>query len=229
MDTNTKLDNAIRESQTIVADTGYPPVLIDERLDLHDLAWSHDDDDTLQLESFAASRMADDPATRSVIAGILWRVSRFDVPPGRNEDEVETQSERRAVLDRYLALVAPHSILDLKRLWWEMHAAAAIGNLDRVLALGRRAEDLSSDPADLAPIARVIFLMVNTGAVADLPPAFWIPSLSSDETTAEVQCSVIVIRAVVLDEADQDLEWRCCTARSKSLTSLCRSESHPAQ
>ncbi len=24
-------------------------------------------------------------------------------------------------------------------------------------------------------------------------------------------------------------EWRCCTARSKSLTSLCRSESHPAQ
>ena len=25
------------------------------------------------------------------------------------------------------------------------------------------------------------------------------------------------------------LEGRCCTARSKSLTSLCRSESHPAQ
>ena len=25
------------------------------------------------------------------------------------------------------------------------------------------------------------------------------------------------------------LEWRCCTARSKSLTSLCRLQSHPAQ
>ena len=24
-------------------------------------------------------------------------------------------------------------------------------------------------------------------------------------------------------------EWRCCTARSKSLTSLCRLQSHPAQ
>ena len=167
MDTNTELENAIQEAQAIIADTGYALALIDERLDLHSLAWSHDEDDTLQLESFAASRMADDQATRSVIAGILWRVSKFDVPQGRLEDEVETQSERRAVLDRYLALVAPHSILDLKRLWWEMHAAATTGNLDRVLTLGRRAEDLSSDPADLTLIARVIFLLVKPGAAPD--------------------------------------------------------------
>ena len=26
-----------------------------------------------------------------------------------------------------------------------------------------------------------------------------------------------------------DKKWRCCTARSKSLTSLCRLQSHPAQ
>ena len=28
---------------------------------------------------------------------------------------------------------------------------------------------------------------------------------------------------------EQEAEWRCCTARSKSLTSLCRLQSHPAQ
>ena len=29
--------------------------------------------------------------------------------------------------------------------------------------------------------------------------------------------------------ANTDTKWRCCTARSKSLTSLCRLQSHPAQ
>ena len=167
MDTNTELDNAIQAARTIIADTGYPPTLIDERLDLFELAWSHESDDTPQLESFAASRMAGDPATRSVIASILWQVSEFDVPLW--EDDAETrQSERRAVFDRYLAVVAPYSVEDLPWLWWELHAAATIGNLERVLALGRRAKDLSSDLADLAQIARVLFLLVKPGAAADM-------------------------------------------------------------
>ena len=40
-----------------------------------------------------------------------------------------------------------------------------------------------------------------------------------------------VNQLVSASEADPDLGFmgRCCTARSKSLTSLCRSESHPAQ
>ncbi len=38
-------------------------------------------------------------------------------------------------------------------------------------------------------------------------------------------------RGVAAMEAGRfrEAEGRCCTARSKSLTSLCRSESHPAQ
>ena len=134
MNTNPELDTAIQAVRTIIADTGYLPTLSDKRLDLFDLAWSHQDDDTARLENFAASRMADDPVPRSVIAGILWHVSEFDVAAW--EDDAETwQSERRAVLDRYLARVAPSSVGNLRWLWWELHAAATIGNLKRVLEL----------------------------------------------------------------------------------------------
>ena len=204
MNTNTDLDTAIQAVRTIIADTGYPPTLSDKRLDLFDLAWSHGIDDTSRLENFAASRMADDPVTRSVIAGILWHVSEFDVPTW--EDDAETrQSERRAVLDRYLARVAPSSVGNLPWLWWELHAAATIGNLKRVLELGRRAEDLNSDPADLALVARVIFLLVKPGAAADMRPTDWIPYLSSDKTTAPLQLCCTFMQAVNI-EAEQGLK-----------------------
>ena len=204
MSTNTELDAAIQAARTIIADTGYPPTLSDKRLDLFDLAWSHqNDDDTSQLENFAASRMADDPVTRSVIAGILWHVSEFDVLAW--EDDAETrQSERRAVLDRYLARVAPSLVGNLPWLWWELHAAATIGNLKRVLELGRRAEDLSNDPADLALVARVIFLLVKPGAAADMGPTDWIPHLSSDND-APMQLCCTFLQAVGI-EADQGLK-----------------------
>ena len=71
MNTNPELDTAIQAVRTIIADTGYLPTLRDKRLDLFDLAWSHQDDDTARLENFAASRMADDPVTRSVIGHAL--------------------------------------------------------------------------------------------------------------------------------------------------------------
>ena len=74
MNTNTDLDTAIEAVRTIIADTGNPPTLSDKRLHLFDLAWSQENDDASQLENFAASYMADDPVTRSVIAAILWRV-----------------------------------------------------------------------------------------------------------------------------------------------------------
>ena len=204
MNTNPELDTAIQAVRTIIADTGYLPTLSDKRLDLFDLAWSHQDDDTARLENFAASRMADDPVTRSVIAGILWHVSEFDVPAW--EDEAETwQSERRAVLDRYLARVAPSSVGNLPWLWWELHAAATIGNLKRVLELGRRAEDLSSDPADLVLVARIIFFLVRPGAAADMGPTDWIPHLSSDKTTAPLQLCYTFMQAVNI-EGEQGLE-----------------------
>ena len=36
-------------------------------------------------------------------------------------------------------------------------------------------------------------------------------------------------RRNLLDVESRNAPWRCCTARSKSLTSLCRLQSHPAQ
>ena len=39
----------------------------------------------------------------------------------------------------------------------------------------------------------------------------------------------VQIEVIQVDQSRLATRWRCCTARSKSLTSLCRLQSHPAQ
>ena len=46
-------------------------------------------------------------------------------------------------------------------------------------------------------------------------------------SSARPECSVSDLPGLCLH--DFVVCWRCCTARSKSLTSLCRLQSHPAQ
>ncbi len=149
-------------------DDGFPPSLDDARLSSDSLSskWFWVEADVIERE--LRGHDPTDPAARSVVASMLWSLAR----PNYSDDHLIP--ERRQLFRRYVALAPPGAIDNLGQLRWEIHAAAAANDLERVIALGRLWEELEPDLAHISDVVRTIFLLIHPNfSIEGWWPSFW--------------------------------------------------------
>ena len=125
------------------------------------------------------------------------------------EDVEGLVAERTQAFRRFLRLVPAETCSDIASLKWEMHAAAAGGDLERVMELGRRWEQLDSGPETLGAFARLLFLLVRPGGSRDVEPSGWFDEIAApDRRASEVWALHTFLMATLLEPEPEFETWR---------------------
>ena len=187
-------ERAVALAHEIEAQTGYPPALDDGRLgvaDLHvDCQYVDESFETVFFNNLPPQQ-SHDSAARAVAAAAVYQCCFPD----------------RAALRQYLERLAPTGIDDLSRLRWELHAAAIAWDLGRVLAIGRRIEDLEPTAENIYLIAQDAFYCL---AHLDFPPSALDPDIHfPDFTFHQIYDLLVFSWALVVAPPQNDAHtWR---------------------
>jgi hypothetical protein len=171
-------EDVVRKARTVIESAGAPPPLDhpDFYSDIADLTGDHFWDDADEIERQLPSHDMTDPAARSVVAAMLWTLAHPEFMP---DEEQHLLPPRMELLERYLSFAPADSVDDLATLRWELHAAAAVQDLKRIVSLGRRAEEIAPDLSENTYVCRLIFLMVNPPSMDHWFPSLWEPRIAA--------------------------------------------------
>ena len=196
MDTPDPFDIALFTARRIVSETGFLPVLDDERLDPVTYAWAFSPTDGSIVPS------ASEPAERAVIAaGLHWLFAA-------GVEEEADRAECRTLFREFLRELPAQSIRDQRVLRWELHAAVAAADVDRVLALARRTEDIAPDPEHLALAARAIFLSIHPTQAPDPNPRLQDPSIQTPTDLSVIADLIVHSMATIVEPNQADVTWK---------------------
>jgi hypothetical protein len=132
VDTPHPFDLALLTARQIVSETGFLPVLDDERLDPVTYAWA------FSPEAGSIVPSASDSVERAVIAsGLHWLFAA-------GVEEETHRAECRTMFCDFLHELPAQGIMEPRTLRWELHAAVAARDIGRAVAVGRRLEDIDS-------------------------------------------------------------------------------------
>jgi len=173
---NSTFELAVATAKKIFDETGFPPALHDRRLRVQEFAWKFSEPDADSLAASLPAREAVDVSKRAVCAAILYELTPS---LGAEHYGVPSRPEVLSILRRHLAQIPVKDLEASQRARWEIHAAAYAQDLSRVLSLARRLEELGWSTAEMALLARTLFILVHPSAE---PEPFWFDHEIADPT-----------------------------------------------
>jgi tetratricopeptide (TPR) repeat protein len=190
-------EKAVQTAADIRQETGFLPPVDEVRLCANEIAYWNPWDPVEQMVPPHDKR---DPAHRAVVGAVLhyivWSAS----------EARESDNEARRELREFASSVPVHTLSDVGLLRWELHLATAAEDLDRVLALGRRLEDLSADADHLALTARAGFILLNPGNPNPSKLSWPDPSIRAQWTLPDISDLLTYAAATVVGKRP-DILW----------------------
>jgi hypothetical protein len=166
-------EQAVSDARKIQQESGFLPALDDRRLRVDDivplsvLGIRNDD-----VEGLIGLTQPGDHATRAVVARTLFSlVSLVSI----DRDEDGESLDLKAVFSDFIESVPVVDLFDPALLRWEVHVAAIVRSLGRVIDLARRLEAVGPSTETRALLARTAFVMIHPSHLGwweDLPSAF---------------------------------------------------------
>ena len=185
-------EHCVEIARRIYAESGFLPALDDTRLEANRFAlWIPFDGDEL-LDDLIGLQDDADPVRRAVVGAGLCRLLTEAI-------EAEDFAMVTDALRRFVSSVPVSALSDPLLLRWESHAAATAGDLERVLAIGRRFEDLGAAADYLGLAATTAFILLHPGSQRPFTPSRFDPDIRAPKWNPVATDHLNYLYATIVD------------------------------
>ena len=165
---------SVATARDIQRTTGFLPALNDSRLNIYEVGGWWRVPEPPGIEELLDLQDPADRATRAVVGTALRWLSVGESNP----------NDRAAIegaIEFFLESEPIRDIVDPSLLRWELHVAGTADSLQRVLAIGRRFEEVAPTNVHRGLIATTAFLLVHPYSRQNLSPGLFDPLIHSPE------------------------------------------------